>query len=278
MRDAGAIILAKTAMPDFATSWFGYCSAIGATKNPYDLGRDPGGSSGGTGCAVAANLGAIGLGEDTGGSARLPASFDNLVGLQSDAWPDQPGRHVAARRLPGFRRADVSHRHRPGQTAPGHRRLRPRRSLYLNGAHRREDGLRRLSRQGRAIGQDHRRRAFGLRRFVQSRRGGGQRGRRGCPRRAEGRGCRPCRCRNPRSHGIHRVFVALHQSFAERDRRVHGVPPLVAAGKHSRALRCQAVSSGARSVRGDRAGSGGPLFGSGVLSALHDPRKNSGGS
>ena len=82
MREAGAIILAKNAMPDFATSWFGYCSAIGETKNPYDLGRDPGGSSGGTGCAVAANLGAIGLGEDTGGSARLPASFDNLVGLK----------------------------------------------------------------------------------------------------------------------------------------------------------------------------------------------------
>ena len=82
MRKAGAVILAKTAMPDFATSWFGYCSMIGATKNPYDLERDPGGSSGGTGCAVAANLGAIGLGEDTGGSARLPASFDNLVGLK----------------------------------------------------------------------------------------------------------------------------------------------------------------------------------------------------
>ncbi len=82
IREAGAIILAKTAMPDFATSWFGYCSAIGETKNPYDLERDPGGSSGGTGCAVAANLGAIGLGEDTGGSARLPASFDNLVGLK----------------------------------------------------------------------------------------------------------------------------------------------------------------------------------------------------
>ena len=57
MREAGAIILAKTAMPDFATSWFGYCSAIGETKNPYDLERDPGGSSGGTGCAVAANSG-----------------------------------------------------------------------------------------------------------------------------------------------------------------------------------------------------------------------------
>ncbi len=82
LRDAGAIILAKTAMPDFATSWFGYSSMAGTTKNPYDLARDPGGSSSGTGAAVAANLGAIGVGEDTGGSIRLPASFDNLVGLK----------------------------------------------------------------------------------------------------------------------------------------------------------------------------------------------------
>ena len=79
---AGAIILAKTAMPDFATCWFGYSSKSGTTKNPYDLRHDPGGSSGGTGAAVAANLGAIGLGEDTGGSIRLPSSFDNLVGLK----------------------------------------------------------------------------------------------------------------------------------------------------------------------------------------------------
>ena len=82
LRAAGAIILAKTAMPDFATSWFGYSSKVGTTKNPYDLGHDPGGSSGGTGAAVAANLGALGVGEDTGGSIRLPSSFDNLVGLK----------------------------------------------------------------------------------------------------------------------------------------------------------------------------------------------------
>ncbi len=79
---AGAIILAKTSMPDFATSWFGYSSKSGTTKNPYDLAHDPGGSSSGTGAAVAANLGAIGVGEDTGGSIRLPSSFDNLVGLK----------------------------------------------------------------------------------------------------------------------------------------------------------------------------------------------------
>jgi amidase len=79
---AGAIILAKTAMPDYATSWFAFCSAIGETKNPYVLSRDPGGSSGGTAAAVSASLATIGIGEDTGGSIRLPASFTNLVGVR----------------------------------------------------------------------------------------------------------------------------------------------------------------------------------------------------
>lgn len=78
----GAIILAKTTMPDFATSWFGYSSKAGETRNPYALDRDTGASSSGTGAAVAANLGAVGVGEDTGGSIRLPSSFNNLVGLK----------------------------------------------------------------------------------------------------------------------------------------------------------------------------------------------------
>jgi amidase len=82
LKAAGAVILAKTAMPDFATSWFAFCSKIGETKNPYVLARDPGGSSGGTAAAVSANLGLVGVGEDTGGSIRLPASFTNLVGVR----------------------------------------------------------------------------------------------------------------------------------------------------------------------------------------------------
>jgi Asp-tRNA(Asn)/Glu-tRNA(Gln) amidotransferase A subunit family amidase len=82
LKAAGAIILAKTAMPDFATSWFGFCSKIGETKNPYVLDRDPGGSSGGTAAAIAASLAVVGIGEDTGGSIRLPASFTNLVGVR----------------------------------------------------------------------------------------------------------------------------------------------------------------------------------------------------
>ncbi len=82
LKEAGGIILAKTNLPDFATSWFAYSSAGGVTKNPYALDRDPGGSSSGTGAAIAANLGAVGIGEDTGGSIRVPASFDNLVGVR----------------------------------------------------------------------------------------------------------------------------------------------------------------------------------------------------
>lgn len=82
LQDAGAVILAKTNLPDWATSWFGYSSVSGRTKNPYDLERDPGGSSSGTGAAVAANLGTIGIGEDTGGSIRLPASFNGLFGIR----------------------------------------------------------------------------------------------------------------------------------------------------------------------------------------------------
>jgi len=82
LKQAGAIILAKSAMPDFATSWFGFSSKSGETKNPYALDRDPGGSSSGTGAAVAANLGTVGIGEDTGGSIRVPASFNNLFGLR----------------------------------------------------------------------------------------------------------------------------------------------------------------------------------------------------
>ena len=50
LREAGAVILGKTTLPDFATSWFSYSSVSGETKNPYDLDRDPGGSSAGTGC------------------------------------------------------------------------------------------------------------------------------------------------------------------------------------------------------------------------------------
>jgi Asp-tRNA(Asn)/Glu-tRNA(Gln) amidotransferase A subunit family amidase len=82
LRDAGAVILAKTAMCDFAAGWFSSSSLTGHTKNPYDPARESGGSSAGTAAGVAANLGLVGIGEDTGGSIRIPASFNSLFGLR----------------------------------------------------------------------------------------------------------------------------------------------------------------------------------------------------
>ncbi|CAI6066211.1 unnamed protein product [Clonostachys chloroleuca] len=85
LKSAGAIILAKTTMPDWGTDWFSNSSLSGTTRNPYDITRDPGGSSGGTATALAANLAVVGLGSDTGGSSRVPAAFCSLVGFRPTA-------------------------------------------------------------------------------------------------------------------------------------------------------------------------------------------------
>lgn len=77
---AGAIILAKTTMGEFAGRYVG--SAAGIVRNAYDPTRNPSGSSSGSGTAVAANLGLVGIGEDTGGSIRGPAAVNALVGLR----------------------------------------------------------------------------------------------------------------------------------------------------------------------------------------------------
>lgn len=82
LRRAGAVILGKTSMCDFAAGWFSFSSRTEHTKNPYALDHETGGSSAGTAAAVTANLCLVGIGEDTGGSIRLPASFTNLFGLR----------------------------------------------------------------------------------------------------------------------------------------------------------------------------------------------------
>jgi Asp-tRNA(Asn)/Glu-tRNA(Gln) amidotransferase A subunit family amidase len=82
LKDAGAVILAKTAMCDFAAGWFSFSSMSGHTKNPYAPARESGGSSAGTAAGLAAGFGLVGIGEDTGGSVRIPASFNNLYGLR----------------------------------------------------------------------------------------------------------------------------------------------------------------------------------------------------
>lgn len=83
LREAGAIILAKTNMHELALSGITLSSLGGQTRNPYDLTRTPGGSSGGTGAAVAANFAAVGLATDTVNSIRSPASANNLIGFRS---------------------------------------------------------------------------------------------------------------------------------------------------------------------------------------------------
>ena len=84
IREAGAVVLAKSNMAEWAFSpYLTESSNGGTTRNPYDLERVPAGSSGGTGAAVAANLGAVGLGTDTGNSIRGPSSHCCLVGIRS---------------------------------------------------------------------------------------------------------------------------------------------------------------------------------------------------
>jgi Asp-tRNA(Asn)/Glu-tRNA(Gln) amidotransferase A subunit family amidase len=83
MRKAGALILAKANMQEFARGGMSISSLGGQVHNPYDLGRTPGGSSGGTGAAIAANFAVLGTGSDTGQSIRSPASANNLVGIRA---------------------------------------------------------------------------------------------------------------------------------------------------------------------------------------------------
>lgn len=82
LRDAGAIILGKANMHELAFGITTLSSLGGQTRNPYDPSRYPGGSSGGTGAAIAASFAAIGWGSDTGGSIRIPSSHNNLFGLR----------------------------------------------------------------------------------------------------------------------------------------------------------------------------------------------------
>ncbi|MDP9916888.1 amidase [Variovorax sp. KBS0712] len=82
LREAGAVIVTKTTMPDFGFLGAAPSSFHALTRNPWDLGRNTGGSSSGAGAAAAAGYGPLHLGTDIGGSVRIPASFCGVFGLK----------------------------------------------------------------------------------------------------------------------------------------------------------------------------------------------------
>jgi amidase len=82
LRRAGAIALARTNMPDFGMRWHTDNALFGATRNPWDANRSPAGSSGGEAVALATGMSPLGLGNDYGGSIRLPSAAAGTVGLR----------------------------------------------------------------------------------------------------------------------------------------------------------------------------------------------------
>src|SRR5499427_11105086 len=82
LRQAGAVFVGKTNLHEFAFGTTNEDSAFGPARNPHDLSRSPGGSSGGSGASVAAGMALATIGTDTGGSIRIPAAACGIVGLK----------------------------------------------------------------------------------------------------------------------------------------------------------------------------------------------------
>src|SRR5690606_36272926 len=82
LREHGAVLFGKTTTSEFAAKAVTNTALCGVTRNPWDLARTPGGSSGGAAASVAAGISALALGTDAGGSIRMPASFCGLFGFK----------------------------------------------------------------------------------------------------------------------------------------------------------------------------------------------------
>ena len=107
--EAGAILIGKLNMTQFAAGG-GDPYPFGEARNPWNTERTPGLSSSGSGIAIAASLAAITLGEDTGGSIRMPASVNGIVGLRPTWGRVSRLRHAPLLLVNGHRRANDSHR------------------------------------------------------------------------------------------------------------------------------------------------------------------------
>ena len=122
LRDAGAVILGKTTMHELASGITNISSLTNQTRNPYDLYRTPGGSSGGTGAAIGASFAAAGMGSDTCGSIRIPAGQPESRRPARHARAVEPQRRDAAVVHAGHRRPAGAHRDRSRDHARRHRR------------------------------------------------------------------------------------------------------------------------------------------------------------
>jgi aspartyl-tRNA(Asn)/glutamyl-tRNA(Gln) amidotransferase subunit A len=100
LREHGAVLLGKTTTPEFGWKAVTDCALTGITRNPWDTGKTPGGSSGGAAVAAALGMGALHVGTDGGGSIRIPAGFTGIFGLKPSfgrvpAYPASPFGTVA---------------------------------------------------------------------------------------------------------------------------------------------------------------------------------------
>ena len=141
----GAIVLGKTAVPEFGYSGASHSPVGETTRNPWNLARTSGGSSAGSGAAVAAGIGPVAIAADGGGSIRIPASLlravrdEGVDGPRADV-PVLPRRALPRDRElggPRARRPGQPHRRRLGARPVGHRRARPARPPLDPGGRRR---------------------------------------------------------------------------------------------------------------------------------------------
>src|SRR5437763_11358579 len=123
VKEAGALVLAKSNMAEWAFSPYETVNSIlpGYTRNPYALDRVTAGSSGGTAAAIAASLGLVGLGSDTGNSIRGPSSHQALAVMRPNQGAYQPRGRDAVEPARRYRGADGAHGGGCGQGVPGDR-------------------------------------------------------------------------------------------------------------------------------------------------------------